>query len=105
MRIVLDISIIQLVRQIKGRDERKILASQLQIPWSITKQRKSFYITERPGTIVKITKEKKKRKKLILTKQVYHEGEGGLLGMVLAPDFQKTGNAYVYHTYQDNGKI
>jgi glucose/arabinose dehydrogenase len=82
---------------------KKTLASQLEIPWSITKHRNSFYITERSGTIVQIRKRKMNRKKLILTKQVHHEGEGGLLGMVLAPNFQRTRNAYVYHTYQENG--
>lgn len=84
---------------------RNTLARELQIPWSIKKRRKSFYITERPGMIVKITKGIKERKKLILTRPVHHEGEGGLLGMVLAPGFHRTGNAFVYHTYQENGQI
>ncbi|WP_408008501.1 PQQ-dependent sugar dehydrogenase [Pseudalkalibacillus sp. A8] len=83
--------------------DREEIATQLQIPWSITKQRNSFYITERAGTIVQINKKNMNRKKLILTRQVHHEGEGGLLGMVLAPDFHRTRNAYVYHTYQENG--
>lgn len=83
---------------------RNVLAKKLQIPWSIEIRRNSFYITERPGMIVKITNGKKERKKLILTRPVHHEGEGGLLGMALAPSFNQTGNAFVYHTYQENGQ-
>ena len=36
------------------KDEIEIVASQLQIPWSITKLHDVFYISERGGTIAKI---------------------------------------------------
>ncbi len=83
----------------------EILASDLQVPWSIAKTGQTFYITERPGNIVKLQAGKLERKKLILTKEVHHEGEGGLMGLVLAPDFHKTARAYAYHTYLEDGKI
>ncbi|SEN19102.1 PQQ-dependent sugar dehydrogenase [Lihuaxuella thermophila] len=82
-----------------------ILASDLQIPWSIAKAGSTFYITERPGNIVKVQEGRQERKKVILTKAVYHEGEGGLLGLALSPDFHQTANAYVYHTYLEDGEV
>ncbi len=38
---------------------------------------------------------------LQLKKPVHQEGEGGLLGFVLHPDFKNNQEAYVYHTYKD----
>jgi len=36
---------------------------------------------------------------------VAHVGEGGLLGLVVGPDFARTKFVYAYHTYQQDGKL
>jgi glucose/arabinose dehydrogenase len=82
----------------------QVLAKKLQTPWAIDFNGEQIYISERVGTIVKIEGTKLTRQQLTLNKAVYPEGEGGLLGFVLAPDFAKTKQAYAYHTYQENGK-
>lgn len=64
-----------------------------------------FFITERNGGIVSIAEGKKERMQLQLKKPVHQEGEGGLLGFVLHPDFKNNQEAYVYHTYKDGSHL
>ncbi|WP_237662417.1 PQQ-dependent sugar dehydrogenase [Sutcliffiella horikoshii] len=79
--------------------KREVLATNLQIPWSISKSEDSFYITERTGAIVKVDGEGMKKEEVILNEPLLVYGEGGLLGMALHPDFERNGLAFVYHTY------
>lgn len=77
----------------------------LQTPWSIAVSKQTFYITERKGNIVKVESGKVTRQPVTLQKPVYQRGEGGLLGIVLSPDFNQTRQAYLYHTYLQNNHI
>lgn len=61
-------------------------------------------MSEREGNIVKLADGKIERQAVRLKKPVHHEGEGGFLGLLLAPDFPDSGLAYVYHTYRDNNR-
>ncbi|MDQ0337896.1 glucose/arabinose dehydrogenase [Caldalkalibacillus uzonensis] len=79
----------------------EVLTTDLNIPWALETRGGRFYITERPGTIVEINQGEVSRWPLETTKEVAHEGEGGLLGLALAPDFEKSRIAYVYHTYRE----
>ncbi|WP_175614965.1 PQQ-dependent sugar dehydrogenase [Piscibacillus halophilus] len=82
------------------------LAEQLAIPWSIAKHGDLFYVTERDGRLLKITSDGEVTEQdLNLERDVLHYGEGGLLGLLLAPDFEESGEAYVYHTYQEGDQI
>ncbi|WP_232242995.1 PQQ-dependent sugar dehydrogenase [Paenibacillus sp. GSMTC-2017] len=81
-----------------------VIGSGLRIPWSIEFAGDTIYLSEREGTIMKIAKKELSRQTVRLTKAVHHDGEGGFLGFVLSPDFNDTGLAFAYHTYQDNGK-
>jgi glucose/arabinose dehydrogenase len=83
------------------------VATNLNIPWAIAKSQETFYITERVGTIVEIDGEtrSKQTQNLSLSKEIKHVGEGGLLGVVLAPDFNKTQQAFAYHTYEEEGNL
>lgn len=82
----------------------RVVAAGLRIPWAIEFADDVIYVSEREGNIVKIENGEMKRQAVRLTKAVRHEGEGGFLGLLLAPDFAETGLAYAYHTYLDNGK-
>ncbi|MGM7635361.1 PQQ-dependent sugar dehydrogenase [Bacillus sp. Hm123] len=81
----------------------EILASNLRIPWDVAKKDDVFYVSERNGQIIKVQKNGEKTKmKLTLTKDISHEGEGGLLGFELDPQFQTNAFAYMYHTYTED---
>ncbi|WP_404346426.1 PQQ-dependent sugar dehydrogenase [Sutcliffiella horikoshii] len=84
---------------------KEVMATKLNVPWSITKSEDTFYITERTGKIVKIDKEGMKREDIQLDKPLLVYGEGGLLGMELHPDFQENGLAFAYHTYGTEEKV
>lgn len=78
----------------------EVLAEGLEIPWSINKADNVFYISERTGTIAKIENGTVTHQKVNLAKPLATEAEAGLLGLVLTPDFENTGKAIAYYTYQ-----
>ena len=80
----------------------EILLEKLEIPWEITfLPNRDLLVTERPGKLTIFGKGTKTYK----IKEVFHIGEGGLLGLALHPDFEKNHFLYLYYTYKDNGKI
>ncbi|QWB29148.1 MULTISPECIES: PQQ-dependent sugar dehydrogenase [Exiguobacterium] len=81
-----------------------VVFKELNAPWNIVREGEVFYITEREGTIVKGEQDDYERMRLQLKEDVLAEGEGGLLGMVLDPDFKDNKTAYVYHTYAKQGQ-
>jgi glucose/arabinose dehydrogenase len=80
--------------------EITIVASNLQIPWAINKLGDVFYISEREGTIAKVEDGKVTRQQVNLNKPLSNAAEAGLLGFVLAPDFETSHLAYAYYTYE-----
>ncbi|WP_346726697.1 PQQ-dependent sugar dehydrogenase [Bacillus suaedaesalsae] len=87
--------------------QAEVIATDLEIPWNITKYEEAFYLSQRPGYIVKVDEAtgEKTTQQLEVTKDIHHDGEGGLLGFLLAPNFRESREAFAYHTYQDNGQI
>lgn len=83
-------------------DSALVVASNLNIPWSITKHNDTFYITERNGNIVKIENEKVTRQQVKLEKRLSDAAEAGLMGFVLTPDFETSNKAFAYYTYEDS---
>lgn len=70
----------------------------LQYPWEILWGPDNFiWMTERPGTISRVNPVSGQKTVLLTINEVTHYGEGGLLGMVLHPDFGT--NPYVYVVY------
>ncbi len=82
--------------------EVEVAAENLSIPWSIDRAAQTFYISERTGSIVKITNGKMERQRVHLEKPLAQAAEAGLLGFVLDPGFPKTQKAYAYYTYGDD---
>lgn len=80
-------------------EEITVVATELKIPWAINKLDDVFYISEREGTIVKIENGVVMRQRVNLTKPLSNAAEAGLLGFVLAPDFETSNVAYAYYTY------
>lgn len=82
------------------------IAEKLAIPWSIAKSDNIFYVTERDGRLLKIDSSGElTEQSLDLDKEILHYGEGGLLGLLLTPDFTDSGQAYLYHTFQEDDQI
>ncbi|MGG3739586.1 PQQ-dependent sugar dehydrogenase [Aeribacillus pallidus] len=83
----------------------QIVAKGLNIPWSLDIYKGTFYVTERSGNLVTIKDGKVVRHPMRLSKPIKVYGEGGLLGFVLDPNFGTNQTAYLYHTYEAQGKI
>jgi len=77
----------------------------LQIPWAAEFAPDGrIFFTERRGAI-RVVRDGKVDVQPWATIQVAPVGEGGLMGLALAPDFARSGVVYVYHTYQDGGRL
>lgn len=81
------------------------VAQGLDTPWIIARSDDVFYLSERPGKIIKIDGNKKTEQQVDLDKEVSTAAEAGLLGFVLAPDFKDSKEAYAYYTYEDNNQF
>ncbi|QUW20827.1 PQQ-dependent sugar dehydrogenase [Sporosarcina sp. Marseille-Q4063] len=80
------------------------VATNLEVPWSIAKNGDTFFISERGGTIVKITPDGNQiRENVKLDEPLSTASEAGLLGFVLKEDFVQSSEAYAYYVYDVNG--
>lgn len=86
------------------RVAHEIVATNLEIPWSIQKHQDTFYISERNGTVAVVKDGQVRREKVRLEKPLSNQPEAGLLGFVLMPDFEKRQQAAAYYTYDHNGQ-
>jgi glucose/arabinose dehydrogenase len=77
---------LQDTQQTYNNNNMEIVAQDLIVPWSIDWDGTSFYISERTGSIVKITGDNKIRQKLHLEKNLSTASEAGVLGFVLHPE-------------------
>ncbi|MBM7578215.1 PQQ-dependent sugar dehydrogenase [Jeotgalibacillus terrae] len=78
----------------------EVIAENLEIPWSIDQLNETMYVTERTGSVVKIEDGQTERQSVELKEELSTASEAGLLGFVLAPDFQESNTAYAYYTYE-----
>ncbi|MBG9941515.1 glucose sorbosone dehydrogenase [Brevibacillus formosus] len=81
----------------------EVLADQLDVPWAMDIASDGrILFTERPGRVRVIQSGKLLPEPLISFPAPFiSEGEGGLLGLVLDPDFVNNHYLYVYHTYKE----
>jgi len=80
----------------------EIIADNLQIPWEIVfLPDGDLLVTERPGTLKIIGKEGR----VYTIDGVEHVGEGGLLGLVLHPQFQENHWIYLYFTTRNGESL
>ncbi len=80
------------------------ITTNLNIPWSINLHNKIFYISERVGTIARIQGGSVVHESVRFSDNLAAISEAGLLGFVLKPDFEETGEAFAYYTYDINGE-
>lgn len=82
--------------ELQGPGVHQVIAENLDIPWDIVfLPNGDILVTERPGTVVRIDDGKR-----YPIQGVHHRGEGGLLGMVLHPEFEQNRQVYLYLTTQ-----
>jgi glucose/arabinose dehydrogenase len=75
------------------------IATGLDIPWEIAFMPDgSALVTERPGTVRLLTSEGKLKRRPVAKIQVSSQGEGGLLGLALDPQFDRNHYVYLYFT-------
>lgn len=97
----------QSLEEVDTNSVSESLLEKLNVPWSIAKKDSIFYMSERNGRIVEFDSDQNEQtpQAIQLTRDVHVEGEGGLLGLTLAPNFENTKQAFAYHTYLEDNKV
>jgi glucose/arabinose dehydrogenase len=83
------------------------VATGLEAPWALAFVPDGrMFVTERPGRLRVLTPDGVlEREPLVEIEDVAAEGEGGLLGLAVDPDFEDNGRLYVYYTYRDESGL
>ena len=77
------------------------VAANLEVPWSIAFDKAgNMYFTERPGRLSVLTNGEKQPKLLGSIEGVVEQGEGGLMGLALHPEFEKNHWIYLSLTFR-----
>ncbi|UYZ62790.1 PQQ-dependent sugar dehydrogenase [Hymenobacter weizhouensis] len=80
------------------------LTTGLQVPWELVwGPDNAIWMTERGGRISRVNPTTGQVQPLVTLSDVATSSEGGLLGMVLHPDFATSPFVYVVYNYNDNG--
>lgn len=83
----------------------RILKSNLSYPWEILWGKDNhIWMTERIGNISRIDPKTGNSTFQFSVPDVVSSGEGGLLGMALHPEFDKTGFLYIVYNYNKNNR-
>ncbi len=83
----------------------EIVATGLNVPWSIAFQKKDLYVTERPGHLKIFRNRGSSPVELRGVPKVYNHGEGGLMGLAFHPEFDSTRLVYLSYTYSKEGDV
>lgn len=85
----------------------EIIAENLDVPWALDiSDTGTIYVTERTGAIRIIENGRLLLQPLIRFRSPFvSTGEGGLLGLVLDPNFSQNHYMYVMHTYEENNQL
>ncbi len=87
----------------KSKSEPAVFATDLNTPWEIVfLPTGEMLVTERAGRLLKIGPD---TKVITVIEGVRHQGEGGLLGMALHPNFKNNNFIYLYYTTTVNNQI
>lgn len=87
--------------------EIEVVAENLYVPWAIDiSDEGKIYFTERSGTIRVIENGKLNPQPLITFRAPFiSQGEGGLLGIALDPNYSRNHYIYVMHSYAEGNRI
>lgn len=83
--------------------QAQVIATNLDTPWGIAfLPNGELLVTERQGNVKRVDQNGNVATVATLSK-VQEIGEGGLLGIILHPDFSKNNYVYLYYTYSGSG--
>jgi glucose/arabinose dehydrogenase len=84
-----------------------VVATGLDVPWELVFAPDGrLFFTERPGTVRVIVQGKLRQEPVISFPAPFvSEGEGGLLGLAVDPDFARNHYLYAYHTYREQDRL
>jgi glucose/arabinose dehydrogenase len=86
--------------------EVRTVAEGLEVPWEIAfLPDRSALITERPGRVRVLEANGELREEPVATVDVSAQGEGGLMGLALDPEFAGNGLVYLYFTTAEGLKL
>jgi aldose sugar dehydrogenase len=86
--------------------EPEVVAAGLEIPWGVAfLPDGDILVTERPGTVRAVRDGRLADEPVARVDGTVHQGEGGLLGIALHPEFERNRLAYVYYTAADGNRI
>lgn len=87
--------------QLPDAERTTILASELEIPWALAfLPDGQILITERPGRLRLVnTKGVLQKEPIYIVGEVKADGEGGLLGVAIDPNYRSNHLIYLYYTY------
>ncbi|MGP4078645.1 PQQ-dependent sugar dehydrogenase [Pseudalkalibacillus sp. R45] len=81
------------------------LATELEVPWQINiVENTVYYLSGRPGEIMSISEGTKQNQTVEVSKEIVSRTESGLLGFYIIEGSQPL-EAYLYHTYQEDGRL
>ncbi len=84
----------------------RTVATGLDTPWEILWGPDGWlWVTERAGRISRIHPETGQQQVIATLSDVHEQGESGLLGMVLHPNFADSPHVFVAYTYRDGSQI
>ena len=84
----------------------QVLAENLDVPWAIDiAEDGRLFFTERKGRIMAMEKNGSLISDPVSYINVLQNGESGLLGLALHPNFTENHLLYVYHTYSNNSAV
>ncbi|GIV57002.1 MAG: hypothetical protein KatS3mg040_1770 [Candidatus Kapaibacterium sp.] len=84
----------------------RTVATNLDTPWEILWGPDGWlWVTERPGRISRINPETGEQRTLAMLADVYEQGESGMLGMALHPNFADSPHVFVAYTWREGSQI
>jgi glucose/arabinose dehydrogenase len=90
-----------------GQLRVETVATALEAPWALAFAPDGrIFVTERPGRLRVVTADGSlEPEPLARIEEVAAEGEGGLLGLALDPEFDRNRGVYLYYTYRDESGL
>ena len=86
------------------RFQVEVLATGLEIPWSMAFAPDGrLFLTERPGRVRILSLTGRSSELALTLEDVFSQGEAGLLGLALDPDFAQNRFVYLYYTARQTG--
>ncbi len=81
----------------------ELVAKELKAPWALAFVPDGrIFITEKEGNLRVVVEDELRDSPYLTIEEVAPEGEGGLLGVAVDPNFSINGYFYVYYTYKEN---